>query len=73
MNFVRSKSLSLKYQSFTSSDFNDIGISKSEFVTETCSSFSEFLVLFFFHLNFEISITLQALCASGQVKTLFYF
>ena len=35
MNSVRPKSLSLKYQRFTPSDFKEIGIRKFEFVAKT--------------------------------------
>ena len=35
MNYVRSNSLSLKYQGFPPSDCQDIGIRKFEFVAKT--------------------------------------
>ena len=35
MNSVRPNNLSLKYQRFTSSDFNNIGIRQFDFVTKT--------------------------------------
>ena len=35
MTFVRSKSISLKYQRFTTLGSNDIGIRKSEFVAKS--------------------------------------
>ena len=45
MNYVRSNSLSLKYQGFPPSDSQDIGIRKFEFVTK-----SQFLCLTFYKI-----------------------
>ena len=49
MNYVRSNSLSLKYQGFPPSDSQDIGIRKFEFVAK-----SQFLCTALLNTNFDL-------------------